>query len=308
MGVSSTHMAFENMIASGIPTGGRRNVAEDRMDDRRLAATSRHRCIRNHRLAAVPAEHLVVLEVAYSGEDWTRGLDEAVGRGPRVELQRLYAHEVLQVALLTKAVKVGLERTQAVASGAVGSEPVYHDGRSTIAELAGAVCLTTFDDERATVDAARQRLAELHAWVKKGGQVSWAPKPPDVLAALRVVLGQRKADHRVTVSDARKSLSAALKKAVGPRSVAYVVRHGVPTGRTLTSPRDYVLALLRAGNKKQLDRIGVEATVLLKLARTAAGVASPEQFRRTPRPRRHATPDVAPLSALNLAEGVSRGR
>ncbi len=291
MGLSSTHLAFENMIASGIPTGGRRNVAELRMTDERLAATARHRCIRNHHLAGVDGPRYLVLRAAYSGEDWTRNLDATHGRGPRVELQRLFSHEVLQVAPLTRLAVRGVAKAQGTAAGATSSEPVYNDGSGVIGEVASALGLTP-GDVTVTVAAARARLGELLRWVGTNKKPPWAPKPGDVLTQLRVVVGQKKPDHHATVKAARLALASAVRKANDPRAVTYVIQHGRPSRGAAATPREYILALLRAGDAKRLASIHVQAAQMLSKARKAAGVVTPEQFQRKPRRTKHVTPDA----------------
>ena len=224
MGVRSTHQAFENMMTAG-PSSGGVNLPELRMTDARLAAAGLERCVRVHRLAGVEAHHLTVLRAAYSGDDWTRLLDERVGKGPRLELQRLFTHELLQVAPLTLLVVRGATTVPPTEEAGV---PVYRSGATTLASFRKVLALLP----DASVERVRARLSSLAAMVKTGRPPRWLM--PTTFASIAVLVGEPGEDlaseWSVVVKRARSMFGAALRLEATPeasRGVSYVAREVV---------------------------------------------------------------------------------
>ena len=276
MGVRSTHQAFENMMTAG-PSSGGVNLPELRMTDARLAAAGLERCVRVHRLAGVEAHHLTVLRAAYSGDDWTRLLDERVGKGPRLELQRLFTHELLQVAPLTLLVVRGATTVPPTEEAGV---PVYRSGATTLASFRKVLALLP----DASVERVRARLSSLAAMVKTGRPPRWLM--PTTFASIAVLVGEPGEDlaseWSVVVKRARSMFGAALRLEATPeasRGVSYVAREVVRT-KPAATPQTHLLDLLRLGKKKQLERVKEQADKLLKEARAAAKVVEPENHRK----------------------------
>lgn len=281
MGVFSTHLAFENMIASGIPTGGRRNVAEDRMTDRRLQATAEHRCICSHRLGNVSAADQAILRAVYCGADWTRSLDETIGKGPRAQLHRAFTHEVLQVLPLTTSAKSAWEKLCKLPPSDGGTLATNTRLTAYKGVLAALGCPSPFEtcvDEE--VKEGRARLTHLARWLRTDRRPEWSEDPSQVMAQLRIVLGQRKPDHAATLSKAREAVSAALR---GPedRGVSVVLKREVGK-RPPATVQIYLASLSRAGSKQakeQMARIAIEAGKMLKGAQKAAGIVATPHHR-----------------------------
>lgn len=276
MGVRSTHQAFENMMTAG-PSSGGVNLPELRMTDARLAAAGIERCVRVHRLAGVEAHHLTVLRAAYSGDDWTRLLDERVGKGPRLELQRLFTHELLQIAPLTLIVVRGSTMPALVETTGV---PVYRSGVATLASFRKVLALPA----DASAERVRSRMTSLAAWTKTGKVPRWlAPGMREALGVLVTEPGEHEgpADAEM-VKRARRLFGAALRLEAIPeasRGVSYVARE-TPRTKPAVTPQTFLLDLLRLGRKKQLEKVKEQAEKLLKEARAAAKVVEPEQSRR----------------------------
>ncbi len=111
LGIRSTLGAFVDMALSGLSGGGRGNAVEDRaVEPRRLAATGRHRCIRD-RLRHLPPSTVEVLRAAYGADDWTNAVDDLQVRGP---LRRAFG-ELVGVVLLTPEPLAHAARRQAPA-------------------------------------------------------------------------------------------------------------------------------------------------------------------------------------------------
>lgn len=276
MGVSSTHLAFENMIASGIPTGGRRNVAEDRMTDRRLKATAQHRCIRSHRLGHVSAADQAILQAVYCGADWTRSLDETIGKGPRAQLHRSFTHEVLQVLPLTPAARSAWEKVCKLPPSEGGivlaANPRLTAYKGVLAALGCPSPFETCMPE--DVREGRARLTHLARWLRTDRKPEWSGDPSQVMAQLRVVLGQRKPDHAATLLKAREAVSEALH---GPEKGVHVVLKKEVGKRPPATVQIYLASLARGGSKaakEQMARIAIEAGKMLKGAQKAAGLVT----------------------------------
>jgi len=288
MGVRSTHQAFENMMSAG-PSSGGTNLSELRMTDARLAATGLERCVRSHRLAGVDAHHMKVLRAAYSGEDWTRLLDERVGKGPRLELQRLFTHELLQVAPLTAiAVRGASTPPPPEETGA----PVYRSGAATLASFRKVLGLPA----DASVERVRGRLSSLAASMKTKRSPRWlAPGMVEALGVLVMEPGEDAPKDVEIVKRARRMFGAALRLEATPeasRGVSYVAREVVRT-KPAATPQTFLLDLLRLGKKKQLEKVKEQADKLLKEARDAAKLTEPERSHKsrvsrvTPREKVH---------------------
>lgn len=293
MGVRSTHQAFENMMNAG-PSSGGVNLPEIRMTDARLAAAGLERCVRAHRLAGVEAHHMAVLRAAYSGEDWTRLLDERVGKGPRLELQRLFTHELLQIAPLTMiAVRGASTPPPHEEAGA----PVYRSGAATLASFRRVLALPA----DASAERVRGRMSSLATWVKTGKAPRWME--PGMREALGVLVTQP-GEHEgpapaEMVKRARRMFGAALRLEATPeasRGVSYVAREVVRT-KPAATPQTYLLDLLRLGKRRVLDDVKKQADKLLKDAREAARVVEPEPSRRVRTSRHVPRAAVTPIYA-----------
>lgn len=120
LGMRSTLGAFVDMALSGIQGGGKSNGVENRaVEQHRLDATARHRCIRQ-RLRGVPEAVMSVLRAAYGPDDWTachsqvelrRGQPANPLTAPEVyaAARRSFAPELLRLAPMT-ALAVAFER------------------------------------------------------------------------------------------------------------------------------------------------------------------------------------------------------
>lgn len=112
LGIRSTLGAFVDMALSGITGGGKSNGVENRaVEQRRLDATGRERCIR-HRLDQAPSAAREVLRIAYGPDDWSachsqvelrRGGAANPLTAPEVHaaVRRAFGPEVLRLAPLT---------------------------------------------------------------------------------------------------------------------------------------------------------------------------------------------------------------
>lgn len=270
MGMRSTHQAFENMMTAG-PSSGGTNLPELRMTDAVIRATGKERCVRTHRLGNVESHHVAVLKAAYSGEDWTRLLDERVGRGPRLELHRLFTHEELQVALLTPRV---LKATTPTPQKLPEGKPVYRSGAATLASLRRVLQLAADANE----DDIRNKLSSLAKYVRGGRRPAWMKA--DTMHALAVAVEVRGvALEAEVVKAARKALGAALRIEAGEKQVTFVSTPPRPT-KVLT-PQMYLIELIQKNRKKRLIEIKEEAKKMLLAARKAAHVSDPREPRRS---------------------------
>jgi len=275
MGVRSSHEGFEVMLNAGPPTGYRNGDGAENHVARAIdsGSTARHRCIRTHKLGDVSPHHLEVLRVAYDGQDWTRLLDEQVGRGPRVELQRIFPHEQLQVALLTPSVKRALAPPKATGEGT----PVYASMESTLASLRHILALK----DKATHVHAVKKLDKVMRWAR-GKEVRFDAAP--IVEQLRVLVGHTAATSREekigVVRAARRLLAQSERIESAP--VRFVVK--TKTARIPTTPAGVLVALLSQRGRKMLARVRGEADKMLEEARRAAGVTDPEVPRGKKRP------------------------
>lgn len=301
MGVRSTHQAFENMMTSG-PSSGGVNLPELRMTDARLAAAGRERCVRVHRLAGVEAHQMTVLRAAYSGDDWTRLLDERVGKGPRLELQRIFTHELLQIAPLTLIVVRG---STAQPISEEGGAPVYRSGAATLGSFRKVLALPA----DANAERVRGRLSSLASFAKTNRAPRWMD--PTMFSGLAVLVSQpgedlTKAEWSVVVKRARSMFGAALRLEAKPeaaRGVSYVAREA-PRTKPAVTPQTFLLDLLRLGKRRVLDAVKHQAEKLLKEARTAAKVTDPERPRKTRVSRTTPRAHVSPIFADTFEEAL----
>lgn len=288
MGVRSTFEGFESMLIAGPPTGYRDGSGAERQVARSIdsGATARHRCIREHQLGHVAPHHVEVLRVAYCGEDWTRMLDEHVGRGPRVELQRLFPHEQLQVALLTPTVQRALEKPETP----VESAPIYASMESTLTSLRRILQLKA----TATMVHARAKLSRLASWAK-GKAVRFDAGP--MMEALRILVNRPSASTRAeklsVLSAARRLLTQSERFEKGPvRYVAKTTKERPPP----STPQSYLVSLLTKRGRKTLARVREEADQMLLAARREARVTDPAG---PPRGRRAAFHSPGPTHSLH---------
>lgn len=301
----SSHGAIEALLASGPPPiGGQANAAENRMlrvislrgeflpgtTIPRRDPVARHRCIRNHRLAEVTSPQHAVLRAAYDGEDWTRTLDERVGYGVRLELQRLFPHELLQVAPYAPTVQRAL-RPKKVAPAP--TEPVYRDGREHLASIRVALSLP----EAAPLPDIRARLRDIGTYFRKATLPPWGPGIAATIEALRAATGERGEARQVLLA-ARERLSEGLRLAASHELGVVVSQAKRPTPPTAQS---YLLKLVAGGKKDTLAKIRKEAEALLSAAHAAAHVlVLPKGFKTKERKPRVGVSRSTPLSHVEV--------
>lgn len=110
----SSQSAFEHMLTVGPPQhGGRSNGVEDRaVDQHRLDATARHRCLRT-RLAEVAPSDLEILRTAYGPTDWTRSIREPQARAAIARATSLFEVAAVRAMPLTPKARETAARRQA---------------------------------------------------------------------------------------------------------------------------------------------------------------------------------------------------
>lgn len=270
MGVRSSHEGFEAMLIAGPPTGYQSGHGAERRIARAIdsGATERHRCIRTHRLGDLAPHHLEVLRVAYDGQDWTRLLDQHVGRGPRVELQRRFPHEQLQVALLTPTV----QRTLAKPEKPTGEgTPVYASEESALTSLRRILgCGPT-----SRVDHVQKKLARLASWAR-GKPVRFDAAP--LMEQLRILVDHPTVDtpdEKLAVVRAARRLLASSER-VAHANVRIVAKGKIDRAPPST-PQALLVSLLTKRGRKTLAKIREESEKMLLAARRAAGVTDPYQ-------------------------------
>lgn len=303
MGMRSSHGAVEALLASGPPPlGGQANAAENRMlrvisfpgerlPDGRLKQdpVARHRCIRNHRLAEVSGHHHAVLRAAYDGEDWTRTLDERVGYGSRLELQRLFPHELLQVAPLTPLVQRALRPKKLTP---LPGTPVYRNGAEMLASVGVALSLPS----TASVGEIRARLRDVALWLSTGRLPKWTLTPNACLEGLRAATGERGEARQVLLA-ARERVSEGIRLSTTPELAMVVGPTKKPPAPPATA-QSYLLKLLAGGRKETLAKVRAEAERMLSEACAAAHVVTIS--RSKPRKPRKGTPRSTPLAAVEM--------
>jgi hypothetical protein len=217
---------------------------------------------------------MTMLRAAYSGDDWTRLLDERVGKGPRLELQRFFTHELLQIAPLTM---IAVRGAAAPPPPEEAGAPVYRSGAATLASFRKVLGL----EADATVEKVRARLSSVATWTKTKRVPRWLE--PGMFEALGVLVtepGENVMPKDVEiVKRARRMFGAALRLEAKPeeaRGVSYVARE-VKRPRPVVTAQSFLLDLLRLGKRKQLEEVKRQAQKLLELAREAAKVTEPER-------------------------------
>lgn len=298
MGLRSSQGAIEAMLAAGPPPlGGQANSAENRMlrvvsfpgerDDKgklKVDPVARHRCIRNHRLSGLETRLTAILRAAYDGEDWTRMLDERAGKGARLELQKLFPHEVLQIAPFTRIVQRGLVPKKAAPTP---TKAVYRDG----SELLSSVRLALSLPEDATTREIRGRLRDLGTYFRKATPPSWG-EVVATIEALRGATGER-GEARQVLQAARERVSLGLKLA-GENELAFVVGEAKKSPPPPTA-QSYLLKLLAGGKHMVLWKVRKEAEGMLREAHAAARVELPQHVSRPRKARSTPLSEVAVL-------------
>lgn len=245
MGARSTHGALVDMAMSGPPSGGggRANGVEiAAVQDHRLDAVARHRCIRT-RLAPVPPADLEVLRAAFGPEDWSRAIGDVDLRLHVERALRGVDPAVARVLPLTAAARAHAARRQVpvVMSGT----PVIVQGPLRVVAVLGR-CASAQDREQ-------------------GVRCAYRPSPPAPKKKARP------SDHGAAparpLTDA-ETLTAKLR------------RHLAEQPGLAGSARGHVLSACCAADKSNLRVLLAEATDILARARTAAGVQDPPRSRR----------------------------
>lgn len=182
MGIRSSHGAIVDMAQSGIQDGGRTNGVEARaVEDRRLDATARHRCIRA-RLAHLLPSQMAVLQAAYGPDDWTRAIgDTDVRAHVQAALKRLEngagrALPLTALAIARAAAHAAAKprpRHQRPPAGTI-SEKLrrYLEEQPGLAGSArGAVISAACSEDRTTFDAMKAEAVQLVAEASRAAQL-----------------------------------------------------------------------------------------------------------------------------------------
>lgn len=184
MGIRSSHGAIVDMAQSGIQDGGRTNGVEARaVEDRRLDATAKHRCIRA-RLAHLLPSQMAVLQAAYGPDDWTRTIgDKDVCAHVQAALKKLENGAGRALPLTALALKRAADhaakprpsrpRHQRTAGGTIGEKlRRYLEEQPGLAGSArGAVISAACSEDKATFLAMTREAVELVAEASRAAQL-----------------------------------------------------------------------------------------------------------------------------------------